>query len=299
MNLGSHKRYHSSEIGFQSIHSSATVGKVREAIFVINITNHFLIPDDTFLLQFLRTKKYSMDQAFQVLENHIMFRRNHFEWFDLSDEKIKVMKELCSSGYMYPLVERDAEGQKIILVNHYKMDIKKFKSDDAFHLFYAILFTLLQEEETQISGIRFIMNYEEVTVNYVSKFPVVDLADFVRFLKNSCPYRVKEMYHVNLPTFANYLMTMAKAGLTDKLRDRLILVESMDEVTRFVDKSLLPRELGGEKFTETETIARFMENFNKNLNILKLTNEFEIDVAKLHHSELQANVGSFRKLEID
>lgn len=241
-----------------------------------------------------------MDQAFQVLENHLLFRRAHFEWFDLSDEKLKRMKEFFSTGFMYPLQERDSEGRSIVIINQGRFDVDKFTSEDSFHLYFTILFTLLQKEESQIAGVSFIVGYDDITIKYVSMFSVTNYVNVVKFLKNACPCRTKAFYMINMPTFAAYLVNAAKAVMTEKLRNRLITVKSMSDITQFVDKSLLPKELGGGKFSEAEMMENFMKMFDENLPALRQSNEFDIDSAKLSISdEIQGSIGSFRKLEID
>lgn len=241
-----------------------------------------------------------MDQSFQVLENHLIFRRTHAEWFDLSDRKIRRMKELFSSGYYYPLMERDAEGRRIMVVNHSRFDTEKFTSEDAFHLYFSVMLLMLHEEETQISGAVTMLCYDNVTIKYVSSFTVTELIQIVKFLQKACPSRVKAIYLVNLPTFAVYFLTAARAAMTKKLNDRLLLVDDMSGMTQFIDKSLLPKELGGGKFTEAEMMENFMRTFDKKLPMLRRTNEFDIDLAKLSNSEeFHESVGSFRRLEID
>lgn len=239
-----------------------------------------------------------MDEAFKVLENHLIFRTVHADWFDLSDERVLRMKELLSSGYAYPLVERDAEGRRIIIFNQARLNPDEFKSDDSFHLFFTMFFTLLMEEETQISGVSFILNFDGVAMRHL--YSVTELVNIVKFLKNSCPGRTKAFYLINLPTFHAYLINAVKAVLTKKLKSRLMMVKTVDDISQFVDKSLLPKELGGGKFTETEMMEKFMEMLEGNLTHLKRMSEFVIDLNKLSASrDFQDNIGSFRKLEID
>lgn len=262
-------------------------------------TNNHYSTDDLFLLQFLRTKKYFMDQAFQVLENHLIFRQTHSSWFDMTDARVDKMKDFFRSGYVYPLMKRDADGRRIVLINQMRHDYDKFTGDDAIHLVFTVCFTLMQEEETQISGISLIINYEEVSIKYLSVYSVTDVVELVKFLRNSCPGRTKAFYLINLPTFAFFLINAAKAAMTEKLRSRLMIVKSWDDIASFVDKSLLPKELGGEQHSEIEMMASFMKIFDTNLTLLKETNEFEIDLNKLSNSGSQEGTGSFRKLEID
>lgn len=59
---------------------------------------------------------------------------------------------LFDRGYAYPLTSRDDEGKKIILIQVRKFDTKIFNSCDAIRLLVLIVSTLMEEEETQITG---------------------------------------------------------------------------------------------------------------------------------------------------
>lgn len=55
--------------------------------------------DDAWLLAFLRTKKYSMDDVFRVFENHLLYRNAHPEWFEIDEEKIPLFREMGAQRY--------------------------------------------------------------------------------------------------------------------------------------------------------------------------------------------------------
>lgn len=52
-------------------------------------------------------------------------------------------------------------------------------------------------------------------------------------------------------------------------------LKDMRDATQFVGKSLLPKEFGGDKFTDVE----MMEKFEENLPLLIKTNKYELDTA--------------------
>jgi hypothetical protein len=111
-----------------------------------------LITDDTFLLQFLRIRKYNIQNTFKSFENFFIFRQKYTKWLILSNDEMEKVWKLFDRGYAYPLIERDNEGKKIILIQVRKFDTKIFNSCDAIRLLVLIVSTLMEEEETQITG---------------------------------------------------------------------------------------------------------------------------------------------------
>lgn len=88
-------------------------------------------PDDLFLLQFLRTKKYMMDRVFTTFENCILAQKKYSKWFDWQENDYEKMMELYRCGYIYPLAERDEEGRKLIFIQLRKLDPDYFTAADA------------------------------------------------------------------------------------------------------------------------------------------------------------------------
>lgn len=210
------------------------------------------------------------------------------------------MQRFYRTGALYPLAERDSKGRQILFFNQPQIDPEIFTSDDVFHLFFTIATTLLLEEETQISGLSFVLNHKTVSMKYISLFSVEQFINLTKFLKNSSPGRFKSLYLVNVPAIGMFLWNAAIMALTEKLKDRIKLVKSMEDLDEFVEKSLLPKEFGGEKFSEAEMMNQFMRKFDNRLTQLNRTNEFDIDMKKFATcDENQDTVGSFRKLEID
>lgn len=230
--------------------------------------------DDLFLLQFLRAKKYSIEKVFTVFENHLKFRKNHPEWFDLSDEKVETMKKLCRTGFLFPLLERDAEGRRILLFNVSQIDPKAFKSTDVFHLMLTVIIILLHEGETQIAGLNLLIRFDDLTFNQARMFSLFDTIYFAKFLTSSCPGRVKGFYFENTPSIMTYLISAGKAVLSKKLRNRMFMLKCQSRTFEIFDASLFPKEIGGSKFTEHEMIENFLDIFDSKLNLLKKTNEF-------------------------
>ena len=150
--------------------------------------------DDDYLLQFLRTKKYSNAAAFKLLENHLTAKVLYPKWFVYGDSDVLKMRELYKTGYIYPLLERDEEGRRIILVQVRKMDPTIYNSGDIIRLSALVSSTIMEELETQVAGYIGIIDYAEVTMKHISVFSITDIKDYMDCLKNASVGRLKGLY---------------------------------------------------------------------------------------------------------
>lgn len=255
--------------------------------------------DDVFLLQFLRTKKYSMDRVFNTFENYILAQKKYSKWFDWKDADFDKMMELYRTGYIYPLAKRDDEGRKLIFLQLSRLNPDYFTSADAIRLSAVISTALLEDEETQIGGVASIIDHGGISMKHTSLFSVTDIVDFADCMKNAVG-RYKQLYLVNLPTFAVFLLDVARSTLSDKLKSRIALPKNMDDLKSYIEPSLLPKEFGGE-LTEAEHMEIFNEYFRSVRPRLEEIKSKQIDWTKVpdFKKSVADAVGSFRKLEID
>lgn len=191
-------------------------------------------------------------------------------------------------------MDKGADGRAIVLTNHGRLEIDEFNADDLLHIACTMFQTLIQDEETQISGISYIYNFEGISMKYVGMFSITDLVEWIKSIANAIQCRIKNIYLVNLPPFAIQLVNIAKLATTEKIRQRVILVPTMNELPNFIEKSLLPKEFGGEN-SEAQMIESFLTLFDSRLELLREINSYDL-VACENPKE---SVESFRKLELD
>jgi len=156
---------------------------------------------------------------------------------------------------------------------------------------------LFEEEETQICGYTLVFDFSNVILKQMSCFSIKDMIETADALNNGCG-RNKQMILVNLPSFAVFMIEMAKKSMKEKLRERIVLTKSMEEVGNFIKPSILPKEFGGE-LSEQEHLNRFMVKYNERrskLDGIYLKPEVNLELQKKIVNE---TVGSFRKLDID
>lgn len=259
-----------------------------------------LFLDDVYLLQFLRARKYSMDDVYQTFENIHLAKRRYPQFFDFTEEEFTKALKLLDSGFLLPLPTRDAGGRKIILLRTKKIDTELFTVYDTCRVLLYAVSVLLEEEETQIAGIILIFDHSDITLKHVMS--PMDIRDFMHFVKHCSAIRQKGNYVLNLPSFASIMIDLFKAFLSEKLKTRLFVLKSYDELKAHFDESLLPKYLGGTK-SEAEILAEFKQLCDDKKELTRQIVDTIVLWEKVPAERIQADesepVGSFRKLEID
>lgn len=254
--------------------------------------------DDIFLLQFLRTKKYTMDMVFKSFENYNLAQKKYAKWFDIEDKEFDKMMELYQTGYIFPLRDRDEEGRKIIFIQLRRLDPDRFSSADAIRLSAVVSTSLMEEEETQIAGTATIIDHEGISMRHTGMFSVTDIIDFAECVKSSVG-RHKKLYVVNLPPFALFLLEAARSTLNDKLKKRITIAKDMNDLKNYIDPSILPKQYGG-AYDEEEHREYFQTYFRAVRPKLEEIKARIVDWNKVPGlKNANETVGSFRKLEID
>jgi hypothetical protein len=257
-----------------------------------------LITDDGFLLQFLRAKKYSMDDACKVFENNHLFRATHPEWMNASPERLAFVKDLAKEGVAYILRKRASDGSMIFVLNLGRLDVDKYSAADGFNYIYTTIGSYFEIEENQFLGCTLILNYVDCPLKNFTAFTIREMADFAASA-NKSPGRFKKYYTVGLPAAANALLTAAKSVMTEKQRDRLVFLKDFSELGQHFDKSVLTEILGGTE-SEKEVIDEFVKNFEANFAKFDESNKTKVDLKKAAACrDIDESIGSFRTLDID
>lgn len=135
--------------------------------------------DASFLLRFLRTKKFSVPLACEMLERYLIIRQLYPQWFRKLDCEDNDMNELLDAGYIVPLPEKH-EGKTVIYACPAKVDPHKFTSDHIIRITSLISETLMDDEENQVNGYIYINDCGGCQMAHISLWSFKDVRNIVR-----------------------------------------------------------------------------------------------------------------------
>lgn len=242
-----------------------------------------------------------MDEVFRLFESRWLINRRYPKNFNQGVEGDARVWKMLDAGCMIPLSGRDEEGRKVFLIRSKMIDADLYDNNDINRMFHYILLVALEEEETQIAGVIFIFDFSGMSSRHILN--PIEIRDFIE-LHNITLVRQKEIYLVNLQSFANVMVELIKMAMSEKLKKRFFVIKNNDKLTNYLDPKLLPKEYGGHK-SAAEMIDEFKQFvdskrglFNEILESYNKIHWEKVPVEKLHNKNCES-VGSFRKLEID
>jgi hypothetical protein len=239
-----------------------------------------------------------MDRVFESFDKSSVIIKQHSSWFDYKGENLQRSLDHFDSGFLKVMKKRDSEGRRVVVCNN-NIDLDKFNADDIFRTQGLLVNILTMEEETQLSGIVYIMDFKlNNSMKFFSSFPLKSLSDFATQMK-FIPIRIKKILIVGLPPYASQFFNIIKMGMSEKMRERMEVIDDISEVLKHIDKSVLTKDFGGDE-NEKETIEEFRKIIDANLESVQKFIDYDVDLTKASAvcAELE-NIGSFRKLEID
>lgn len=218
----------------EELHEDENIRKQALAQFREWITKHPNIrkcrTDSIFLLRFLRTKKFSVPAACEMLERYLTIRQLFPQWFSKLDIDDPALNEIFDNGYLVPLPQRDEQGRQVIFSVAAKFDPYKFTSVQMARIHSLICEALLDDEESQVAGYVYVNDESGMNMGFVSLWSLTDLRSILKCIQNSTPMRHKETHFINIPHYANRIIELAVSMLSDKLKKRIIVSWKFDMV---------------------------------------------------------------------
>ncbi|CAH1102026.1 unnamed protein product [Psylliodes chrysocephalus] len=176
--------------------------------------------DAQFLLRFLRTKKFSVPLACEMIERYLTIRQLYPQWFRNLDCEDPHMSEIINSGYLVPLLERD-NGRMVLFSCAANFDPHKFTSAHMIRVHSLVTESLMDDEMNQINGYTYVNDEAGFSMAHISLWGISDLRNIVRCIQNTTPMRHKGNHFLNMNPSAAKLFEYSSPLLNEKLRNRL------------------------------------------------------------------------------
>ncbi|XP_075546279.1 alpha-tocopherol transfer protein-like isoform X1 [Dermacentor variabilis] len=204
-------------------------------------------PEDNFLLMFLRTRKYKVQNAVETIRRYFSARKNMSEYFE----------ELTTSSSLYRAVFRD---HKLIMYANERDPQGRVTSVTKYGAWSSGICSIaellrcglwamechLLEEETQIRGFVGMVDLKGFGAKHLMQLTPWFVGRLISIAQDSLPVRLKGIYFVNTPAVFQVVYTIAKPFLSAKLKSRLHFIgRDLSELSGVVPSELLPEDFGG------------------------------------------------------
>lgn len=241
-----------------------------------------------------------------MLEIYLREFKTFPEYFGNLDIQDPKLSELLDTGFLITLPDRDADGSLIYLLRPGRIDTEKFTNSDVVR-FFSMLFELeLDDEESQISGIKFVVDFSNTSMKFFGLFSIADLKNIAYHSGTILAFRQNATYMFNIPFGAASILQFLVNMFTDNMKKVTHFLSNKDDLKKFIDVSILPEENCGKKSTD-EIVTNIRARLEQERERILTSRTFDIAIDKNRSSssdkdnnEMESGmIGSFRKLEVD
>lgn len=264
--------------------------------------------DATFLLKFLRIKKFNITLAYELFKEYLTAFNLYPRWLSKLCVDERLARDLLLDGVFIPLPDRDENGCQTIIYNLKNLNPDKYNQHDFFRFQALCYHVCFEDEETQIAGFTEVFNFSGMDMRRYAMFNLVDFSNFCRVIRYAIPIRVNKVFVLNMPKIIQPMYEVATNLLTPKLKKRVQMIKSQDNFKKLVDIRVYPKEFGGEKDL-SDILKMFVAKMESRRREIKWLSEMGIERLKQDNKEWYLSesssklgngmVGSFRRLVVD
>ncbi|KAG5899282.1 hypothetical protein JTB14_012283 [Gonioctena quinquepunctata] len=215
--------------------------------------------EDKYLLTFLRTCNFNLDETKTKIVNYYTMRRDEEVWFRNRDPRLEEIQELVKLGVFVPL-KMLYKRNLVVVIRTAVHDPKKHTQDNVFKTGQMLLdvAALLEHECSDIDGIISIFDMKGVTV-WHAKPLTPNVVRRAVFGWMNYHFTASQLEYINAPFYLNVILNIFKSFMSAELKKKVRVHSSLDSFHKCIDKTILPKEFGGCGESITELIDYWNE----------------------------------------
>lgn len=167
------------------------------------------------------------------------------EFFTNRDVDRPELAEIMEIADMPPLPGLTPAGCRVICLRAVDRENMPNNVADGMKLALMLGDVRLAEEKVGVAGDVYILDASVATPTHFAKFTPTLVKKFLVCVQEAYPVKLKEVHVINLSPLVDTIVTFVKPFLKEKIRGRIHLHSSLEDLYKFVPKEMLPTEYGG------------------------------------------------------
>ncbi|XP_048257168.1 alpha-tocopherol transfer protein-like isoform X2 [Haliotis rufescens] len=258
--------------------------------------------DDVFLLKFLRARKFDQERTFSLILNYYQMKKENEDIY--TNMTPKSVKPLLDSEVVTVLPKPSKFGETVIIFRGGRWNPEKYPIEEIFRVSFLVNSAVIESEEAQVNGVRYINDLTDFGWAQAKTFTPTFAKKFSTLIQDAFPMRVKGIHYLHEPALFEYVFSIIKPFLKEKLRKRLhFLGENVEGLHEYIDPENLPEEYAGklpsicsqEYFERLLTHEQEFEDDAK-FGFLSMTIQ---QPSKKSQDAMESLPGTFKKLNVD
>ncbi|CAH1108276.1 unnamed protein product [Psylliodes chrysocephalus] len=252
--------------------------------------------------RYLVVTKFSIERTKKLCDMYYTSRTLLSDFFTYCNPRDPAQKIYMDKiMYYFPLSKLTKDFYRVNIIAYRDFDYPEY-NPLRFLAFVQIIFEILIEEELSMGDI-IIIDFKYIKKSHVLKTTPTQMKMSNFFLEQLWASRVKGIHFINVPTFAEVVISLAKTVVKKKILDRLFIHAATEELFEHVPKEILPKDYGGEERSVDELnelwklkLERYQPRYEQ-LQKLKVNEVLRPE--PLVNSDFLGYYGNFKKIDVD
>ncbi|CAH2000177.1 unnamed protein product [Acanthoscelides obtectus] len=177
-------------------------------------------PNDNTIMNFLFMTNFSIENTKKRLDMYYTIRNLIPEMFKDKNPKLPHMKRVAETVYCIPLPKVTEEGYRITVLRNNDLAPEEFDPYNIIGHINNVLEIRMHEDVTM--GDIHIYDFSNAKMGHVVKLTPIFLKKCAVAFEEVFSNKIKQMHYINVPSFAESIISLAKSFLKPKLQERVI-----------------------------------------------------------------------------
>lgn len=206
--------------------------------------------------RFLHSNYNDVEKAKITIENYYTMRTRFSDIFSNPDLLCDDLQNAMAIADYIPLPQTTPEGYKVVIFRLADTDPSHFNHRNLLR-FSSICLQQLLEEDGMANGHVIINDTAGVSLGHMARMSLFLSKNYMTFIQEAAPIRLKGMHMVNIVPFVDKLMALVKPLMKRELYEMVHLHQHKESLFPFVPQECLPAEYGGKAGTFKELRDNF------------------------------------------
>nr|XP_042907716.1 alpha-tocopherol transfer protein-like [Parasteatoda tepidariorum] len=202
--------------------------------------------DDAYLLQYLRSRKFNLENAMDRLQNFFTVKKNFPDVYP-ENLDLHTLKKVFDSGVCSCLPYRDDHGSFVFVFNISKWDPDILSFQVIVSAMTGTVLCCVEDLATQVCGVQILVDMQGLYMKQIRQITPRYIQLISHALRNTLPLIFKGIHIVNESFLFGPIYSVLKIFLSEKIKKRFHFHGSdTKHLQKYLPKDILPAEYDGD-----------------------------------------------------
>ncbi|PNF14739.1 hypothetical protein B7P43_G08927 [Cryptotermes secundus] len=249
--------------------------------------------DDSFLIRFLRARRFDVEKAHRLMNNYYSFKENNQELHE--DVHPMNMRFIGDAEVLSVLPYREQTGRRIMIYKLGNWNPSSYSIEELFKATVVVLELAVLEQRAQILGGICIFDLGGISMQHAWQITPSIARRTVELMVTSFPIRTHAIHIVNESWVFDIIFAIFKPFLDDRMKEKIYFHgQDFESLHSHIDPKFLPKRYGGMRpeYRYTDWIHNFLNNETIIAEMEQLGYKFDLGEVKKMLDDVELEISS-------